>query len=73
MHAVAAAELQIDVGAGLAEPDRALGSTQLDESELCFKHFDYRFEMPAIQAIGDMIELHNDTLDVRGLTPLVAR
>jgi hypothetical protein len=56
----AAAELQVDVRAWLTKPDGALGSTQLDESELHLQHFDHGLEIARIEAIGDVIENHGD-------------
>jgi len=54
----AAAELQIHICARLAQPNRALGSPKLDESQIGFEHFDDCLEISRVETIGDVIKLH---------------
>jgi hypothetical protein len=62
MSAAATAELQIDIRAGLSEPYRPFGATQFDESQVILEHFDHCFEIAVVDAIGDVIELHDEIL-----------
>jgi hypothetical protein len=59
MGALAPAELQINVGAGLTQPNGPLRTAKLEKPEFHFQHFDDSFEIPGIETVRDVIQFHD--------------
>jgi hypothetical protein len=56
---LAPAELEVNVRARLAKPNRSIRSPQLDKAQPRFQHVHDRFKMPGVKAVGCVVELHH--------------
>jgi hypothetical protein len=56
---LASTELQVDVCAGLTQPDRPLRSPKLREAEFRLEHFHDNVEMCNAESIGGIVQFHH--------------